>query len=95
MASQISAIGLQLRRPTPRRIGLPGSPTIAGAMIGAAPKGRRKASAARTAIGVFAGLALALMPGGFGFLLAPIVVIYAGWTGMHETGGGQRPTAQL
>ena len=68
---------------------------IAGAMIGAAPKGRRKATAARTAIGVVAGVAVALLPGRFGFLLAPIVVIYAGWTGMHETGAGPRPTAQL
>jgi hypothetical protein len=68
---------------------------IGGAMIGAARKDRRKATALRIAVGVVAGVALALVPGRFGFLLAPFVVIYAGWTGMHETGGGPRPTAQL
>jgi uncharacterized membrane protein HdeD (DUF308 family) len=68
---------------------------IAGAMIGAAPQGRRKVTAVRTLLGVIAGVVLALAPGGFGFLLAPLVVVYAGWSGMHEAGGGPGHPAQL
>ena len=68
---------------------------VAGAMIGAAPRGRRKVTALRSLAGVIAGAALALMPGGFGFLLAPLVVFYAGWTGMRGVGDGPRPTASL
>ena len=68
---------------------------VAGAMIGAAPQGRRKVTALRSLVGVIVGAAVALMPGGFGFLRAPLVVFYAGWTGMHGAGGGPRPTAQV
>lgn len=68
---------------------------IAGAMIGVAPKERRRATAIRVLAGVVVGLALALMPGRFGFLLAPFAVIVAGWSGMHPTGSGNRPSPQL
>ena len=68
---------------------------IAGAMIGAAPKGRRAATALGTAIGVVAATAVALMPGGFGFLLAPFIVVLAGLAGMRGTGPSRRPTTQL
>ena len=45
---------------------------IAGAMIGVAPKGRRMATALGAGIGVVAGVAVALMPGRFGFLPARV-----------------------
>ena len=67
---------------------------IAGVMVGAAPQGRRKAVALRTALGFIAGLALALLPSRFGFLLAPLVVGFAGWSAMRRTDVGPRPTAQ-
>jgi len=64
---------------------------IAGAMIGAAPRERRAATALGAVIGVVAGVALALMPGRFGFLLAPFVVVLAGLAGMRGTGAGAHP----
>jgi hypothetical protein len=68
---------------------------IAGAMIGVAPKGRRMATALGAGIGVVAGVAVALLPGRFGFLLAPLIVVFAGLAGMRRTGAGHRPSAQL
>ena len=67
---------------------------IAGAMVGAAPRDRRRAVALRTTLGLIAGLTLALLPSRFGFLLAPLVVGLAGWSAMRGTATGPRPTAQ-
>jgi len=66
---------------------------IAGAMIGAAPQERRAATALGAAIGVVVGVTVALLPGRFGFLLAPFIVGFAGRAGMRGTNEVPRLTA--
>ena len=67
---------------------------IGGAMVGAAPEGRRKATALGAILGFLAGGVLALLPGRFGFLLAPVAVVYGGLVGMRGVHRGTRPAAQ-
>ena len=67
---------------------------IGGAMVGAAPAGRRKATALGAFLGFLAGGVIALLPGRFGVLLAPVAVVYGGLVGMRGTGHGTRPAAQ-
>lgn len=66
---------------------------IAGAMIGAAPKGRRSATAIGGLLGFLVGVVLALLPSRFGFLLAPVAVVYGCLIGKRGI-GGQHPVAQ-
>ena len=67
---------------------------IGGAMVGAAPKGRRKTTALGAFAGFLAGGVLALLPGRFGFILAPVAVVYGGLVGRRSTHRGTRPAAQ-